>query len=406
MTSSELLLAIKKRPQDITFERCMICMTAAYFMQMTPFMQSGVFKVLSSFFMVASEFFAISTIVILYKRHYMRFSRTQWFFIASLLIYNLYLMLTGIISPDCVMFTFWGNKDFQPAFFLSFFILIGADVLLFRVLYKYIRIYSLSVVMCIPFGLGILVNYGILLFFLIAFAIYCDRKTLYILFAAGLVCFVACMIEDARTPAIRLVGAFVIYIFSLCHQKIKPLFKKIIMVVVMTLPLYFFVVFVTTGVSVFNEMGEKGSDHRTDTRTFLYEEVILDLVQNDAVVWGKGINGRYYSSYFSSIEGDSDDRINPEVGFLSMLLHGGVVLCALSIVVLAMAVYLSFVKSKMLFVNIIGALLLMHFVLLFIEHIPQYGMLYILFQFMIGMAFASKHLDLNMQQTNLLFKGV
>ncbi len=61
----------------------------------------------------------------------------------------------------------------------------------------------------------------------------------------------------------------------------------------------------------------------TDTRTFLYEEMALDLSNNHAWMWGKGAYSSYYSYFFSHSSADAQNRANSEVTFLQYTLRAG-----------------------------------------------------------------------------------
>ena len=112
----------------------------------------------------------------------------------------------------------------------------------------------------------------------------------------------------------------------------------------------------------------------TDTRTFLYEEVIDDLKNSNSLWFGKGAMGKYHSAYFAQgVEGgDAADRINVEVGVLSMLLKGGIVNLVLNFILLLYAIYYAF-KSNNKFTEYLAILVLCHFLSLFIANIPQYS---------------------------------
>ena len=71
-----------------------------------------------------------------------------------------------------------------------------------------------------------------------------------------------------------------------------------------------------------------------DTRSFLFDEVLLDLSGAEYLT-GRGVMGRYYSPFFASfydqgLAGDSWQRLTVEVGYFKMLLKGGLLLVVLN----------------------------------------------------------------------------
>jgi hypothetical protein len=118
---------------------------------------------------------------------------------------------------------------------------------------------------------------------------------------------------------------------------------------------------------------EVSAESKIDTRTFLYTEVIADLQKNELMVFGKGALGTYYSPYFAQgVEGgDNENRLNVEVGFLSMLLKGGLINMILNFIILFLSVFLA-LKSKNKLTQRLSFLVICHILSLFLSDIPQY----------------------------------
>lgn len=127
---------------------------------------------------------------------------------------------------------------------------------------------------------------------------------------------------------------------------------------------------IDTGESAFETVLSNSSqdDLNVDTRTFLYVELYEDLVDNSRVIVGKGANGTYYSEYFSFAEGDAANRMDVEVGVLSMLLKGGLIAVILNLSIFILAIYYAFFRANNLFVVGIGYILLLYTILLFIDN--------------------------------------
>jgi hypothetical protein len=104
----------------------------------------------------------------------------------------------------------------------------------------------------------------------------------------------------------------------------------------------------------------------TDTRTFLWLEMIADFSTSDWLV-GRGALGQYYSPYFDNLsriggEGDSPYRQVNEIGYLHVALKAGLVGAVLYFVVVLWAAYRSLgIQDKRFAVGLM-ALLVLHLV--------------------------------------------
>lgn len=128
----------------------------------------------------------------------------------------------------------------------------------------------------------------------------------------------------------------------------------------------------------------------SDTRTFLYVEVFLDLQFNNAFIFGKGLNAGYYSEVFETFS-----REVVEVGFLQILLKTGIIGFILYISVIVSAIFKALGKSKNLFIKSMGLLLASYVILLFLENIVAYNLLNIIIWVMVGMCHSDKLRQLN-----------
>ena len=137
-----------------------------------------------------------------------------------------------------------------------------------------------------------------------------------------------------------------------------------------------------------------------DTRTFLYIEVLEDLIVNDSFLFGKGSSGTYFSPYFNTQAGSSDTRLTVEVGILAILLKTGFLGLILNLLLLLNAIYYALFKSKNLFVTAIGLMLGLHFFILFVENIISYSIYNLCIWFFIGLCLSKEIRNMS----NLEFK--
>lgn len=162
----------------------------------------------------------------------------------------------------------------------------------------------------------------------------------------------------------------------------------------------------TQGESVFQIMSSDDDvaysqlDPYADTRTFLYFEVFQDLKINKAFLFGKGLDGSYYSPAFVTF-----DRLSVEVGFLQIILKTGIVGCILYLTVIIMSIRKALTNSNNLFIRAMGLLLASYIVMLFLENIIAFNLLNIVIWLIIGMCNSPVLRKMNDVEIKDLFKS-
>lgn len=144
---------------------------------------------------------------------------------------------------------------------------------------------------------------------------------------------------------------------------------------------------------------------KADTRTFLYFEVINDLLRTGNLMFGKGSSGTYFSLYFQQTGGDSDARLTVEVGFLAYLLKGGVVAASLNISLFLYASYLAVYKSNSRYAIWIGLMLAVHVLILFVENLVALNIYNVCIWLFVGLAFSKSFRALDDAQIKDLMRG-
>ncbi len=363
--------------------------------------------------MMGSEVLLISLAIRAYKEYYVALHPIVRILILLTIGYNVaHIVYAAIWERDVAYLSLFGNPQYQPLCMLPIALLIGLKPERFFLLYKCVWYY---VLLLIP--MSILIGYvetlaGTGLLFLLAFAAYLPRKHRIFLLCYAVLFILYCYKVDARATAIRTVMGGAILLYSITPFYNSKIIKVAIILATVALPLYFLRVYITTGNSVFEKalttsyLENVEEEHVTDTRTFLYEEVIEDMNDNDAWIYGKGINGTYYSSFFDKKDGLAD-RFGPEVGLLYFLLKGGIIQVVLYLSLLLWAIYRCMVISNERYKIIIGLVLISHYVLLFIEEVPHYDLYNIAMWIYIGLAFAFTREEQDdewcEEQFNLLF---
>lgn len=364
--------------------------------------------------MMASEILLIVLAVRAYKEYYVVLHPVVRILILLTIAYNTaHIVYAAIWERDVAYLSLFGNPNYQPIFMLPIAFLIGLKSDLFSTIYKCVWYYVLLLV-----PIYILTGYveplaGMGILFLLAFAAYLPRKRRLFLIGLAVLYIVYSYLVDARACAIRglMGGAILFYSYIPLLYKSKIL-KVVIFIVSIALPLYFLMVFVTTGNSVFEEamtisyLENVEEEHVADTRTFLYEEVFEDLTENNAWIYGKGINGTYYSSFFDHKDA-LENRFGAEVGLLYSLLKGGIIQAVLYLLLLIWAAYRCIILSDQKYIILLGLVLLAHYVLLFIEEVPHYDLYSIVMWCYVGVACSVSHEEQDEEwceeQFNLMF---
>jgi hypothetical protein len=108
----------------------------------------------------------------------------------------------------------------------------------------------------------------------------------------------------------------------------------------------------------------------SDTRTFLYTELIEDLVNSNSLLFGKGAYSHYFSLYFfdlNSNDGDFYYRMGAEVYWLNLLLRCGLIYTLILISVYIKGIYNALSHGKSVFIRTIAVALIGWFLLGFIS---------------------------------------
>jgi cell division protein FtsL len=152
-------------------------------------------------------------------------------------------------------------------------------------------------------------------------------------------------------------------------------------------------------------------DITTDTRSFIVEEMSEDLTDKD-IKFGKGALGFYYSPFFYQMSlsdeggGDGAYRYNAEIGYLHMILKGGVILVALYVLLLLPAVFLGFFKSK----NAItkgGALYIFGFMILWlVTYTPIFTPMYLMLWMSAGACYSKRIRKMSNEDLRLMYQQI
>lgn len=266
-----------------------------------------------------------------------------------------------------------------------------------RLLFKYLPIVA---VIYLPFVRDNL--YGDLLGFICTPAILLllffkdlpkKQKVIWFLFTILIV--VTSFVGDARSNVIKFALAFLIgvtFVYDKFYMRIRQLVWLLV-----AAPFFLFFMGISGTFNIF-EMDQyiKTKSVRegtiSDTRTFLYVEVLSSAVDNDYIVWGRGI-GRGYESHFQ--ERRSSDKSNvtdlgaserqSEVGIHNIFTWGGVVYVFIHLIMWCSVLYYGVYKSKNRYVRAVGFYLAFYYFYTWVENFQSFSIIFISSWFMVAL---------------------
>lgn len=129
-----------------------------------------------------------------------------------------------------------------------------------------------------------------------------------------------------------------------------------------------------------------------DTRTFLYQEVILSALKNHHVIWGRSPARGYESQYFTfdtyqnrNMNIRIGERHGTEVSVLNIFLHTGLIGLLLYFSIFYYSSYLGIFKSRNIYIKLIGLFVVFRWCYGWIEDFNQFDINYAMLWMFISM---------------------
>lgn len=329
------------------------------------------------------------------------FTRSYIYIYLLLLAVNVSLIVRGILIPNGqTMQSIIGNPVFTSFHLLPLFaLLIWSDKILMIIYKSFKYVIIISLLVGIVFR-SISLSNGCVYFFIILFPYIHLRKVK--LFYTSLTIILGLMVS--MLLGMRMVFMGVVFIggtilllntaFSLDGLRRRT---KMASFVLIFTPFSLFMIAVSTGYSIFGISEEfqflADSDQGSnDTRTFVWEETLLDLKQNNAVLFGKGMSGTIKTRLPSFVDETirNGRRLFVESAFLEHFRRGGLIFTLLNFVTLIWAVWYASVNSRNRLLLLATMALTFFFFLSFIGHIAALSHEYIMYWILIGLCLSKK----------------
>lgn len=217
---------------------------------------------------------------------------------------------------------------------------------------------------------------------------------------------------DDPTRVFAIWGGFALMAYVLVFKVKRIFFTRLFCVICLILPFFLFIPLLfeknINERSFFEEFQtyaqtktEKG-EYTTDTRTFLYHEMALDLTRTESWIWGKGAFAHYYSFYFDEDDNGRYGRLTSEVLLLNLLMRGGVVYVFFYFLLLAYAVYKGLWKSRNHFVQCIAVSVTGWFFCGFVADLIGCRYYHIMFFILLGCCLSNRFLNMSDEEIFLL----
>ena len=197
--------------------------------------------------------------------------------------------------------------------------------------------------------------------------------------------------ESYRTGILRIILATLCFYISTTNFSF---IKKFLIIFFVFSPIFIALDVLYNDPNIFQSLSQLSSQDNAnlfiDTRTFLFKETFSQLQNRNNLLLGLGSMGNYYSQYFYDLllffpdfEADFYIRSKVEVGFLQMLLKGGILYILLIATIYGILISkIKIIKNS--YINNLTYLSLSNFFLMSVENVPAFNYLNSLIWIMVG----------------------
>lgn len=359
----------------------------------------------------------------------MRIGQFNSWLILFLVLINVINCIRGIFDPDETITTILGNRYEVLALLTPIFMIFGVyqvnlfimQRFLFRLtLLAVISVIIVSTVNGLPHDRENVSTVFVWLYpaiFLIGSVLYSSRLPKYLIITSSilLISIIGFMV-GSRATILRMVLLWIGKDIAVWQTKTRKRLLIGIFMTAMIFPIFMIPLGYDSEESIFQSGSEffqevSGTNDssesalaKADTRTFLYMELFDDLDLNQDWLFGKGASGRYFSPYFHFNDGDDDTRLTIEVGILAYLLKGGLLACIINVVIFYRAIYQALFDSNSTYLVWIGFMLLVHYIILFVENLVGFDIYNIITWYFVGMCMSKEVRLLNNNQISSIIK--
>lgn len=217
-------------------------------------------------------------------------------------------------------------------------------------------------------------------------------------------------VGDARSHVIKFSVAFLIgmtYVFDKLYQKLKHIVWVFVIAPFILLFLGLSGTFNVFEMNQYIKNKSVSEETITDTRTIVYTEVLSSAVNNNYVMWGRGIGRGYVSAFQEKRSSDnrnattlgSSER-NSEVGMHNIFTWGGIVYVIIYSLMWCSVLYYGVYKSNNRYVRVVGFYLAFYYLYSWVENFQSFSIIFISSWLMVSLCLSPYFRRMN----NLEFK--
>ena len=224
------------------------------------------------------------------------------------------------------------------------------------------------------------------------------------------------LVIDFRTNIIKIVFSGLLLFLFYFKNLISQSWIRLAHFVLFFGPIVFFALAAFGSFSLFSELSTKneyvvtdsqGDEENltSDTRTFLYEEVMQSM--NNTTEWliGKSASGSYSSQWFYNTGGAMEGkRFRSEVNILNILLYHGIIGVIIYFLLLYRVSFLAIQNSNNILSKMLGLVIASRWTLSFIEEYTQYDLNFFFFWLIMGLVSTAAFRKLNDEEVQSFFK--
>ncbi len=228
----------------------------------------------------------------------------------------------------------------------------------------------------------------------------------------------------ARSSVLKFGVPVIILILYYLRGIVSIKFLESIRLAFMVIPFVLFSLAATDVFNVFNmsdyigEIKSSGANYEgdrelvdlsSDTRTFLYVEVIHSAINNDYWIFGRtparGNDSPSFGPFAYELTG-RDERLTNEVGILNVFTWTGIIGVVLYLLVFYRASYLAINRSKNIFAKMLGIYISFRWIFSWVEDVNNFTLNYFMFWIMIGLCFSRSFRMMSDYEVTIWIRGV
>lgn len=229
----------------------------------------------------------------------------------------------------------------------------------------------------------------------------------------------------ARSSILKFGIPLVILVLYYLRKKLPSNIFEVIRIILFIAPLLFFALGVSGVFNVFNmkeyikgdftmtAIDNRGNmveqDMRTDTRTFIYEEVIESAIDNNYWLLGRtparGNDSYTFGLYAYEITG-RNERLSNEVGLANIFTWTGVVGVVIYSLIFFRATFLAVNRSKNIYAKLLGIYVSFRWLFAWVEDLNDFSLNYFMIMSMLGLCFSYSFRNMTDIEATVWARGI